>query len=341
MTCCGARLQIVKKAKKIAKKIADHYSDPLDLTASLATLLASVIHVRRAILTSRSHIMSPQGSPCDAKNDLSHRCATRTMGEVELSSALAPLSRCRIPSPLAGMPSIARRRILATLSAGDRAECVASCSLGVPEQSGAAHRHEHVDHEHDMHGSMAGRSRADLRWWAHLSQAKGASARAPSNIVPCGCKQALASPRWRVGCSSAIASITIIALGRVTQTICSWVSLEPRFRRPMPCRGCARAFDRGLLHFSEKQPVHVHNVYLAVQHVNHPHRSAPTGLVLSQMAVVLCEKGPVPIFLNPNGSWLMVRSIIQDIKLTRPWGSDRATLHSCAVPVLTAKPVRL
>ena len=106
------------------------------------------------------------------------------MGEVELSSALAPLSRCHIASPLASVPSPPRKCIPQMLSACRRAEYVASSSLGVPEQSGAAHRHEHVEHEHDMHGSMAGRSRADLRWQAHPSQAKGASARAPSNFVP-------------------------------------------------------------------------------------------------------------------------------------------------------------
>ena len=107
------------------------------------------------------------------------------MGEVELSSALAPLSRCRIASPLAAVPSLPRRRILATLSACRRAEYVASSSLGILRAK--QHHtpcHEHVDHEHDMHGSMAGRSRADLRWQAHPSQAKGASARAPSNFVP-------------------------------------------------------------------------------------------------------------------------------------------------------------
>ena len=152
---------------------------------SLTTPLASVVHVRQAIPTSRTHITSPQGSPGDAKNDLSHRCAIRTMGEVELSSALAPLSRCRIASPLAGVPSMPRKRIIQTLSACRRAGYVASSSLGIPEQSGAAHRHEHVEHEHDMHWSMARRAWADLRWQAHPSQAKGASVRAPSNFVVC------------------------------------------------------------------------------------------------------------------------------------------------------------
>ena len=126
----------VRLGKK-AKKNDDHYSDPLDLTTSLAMQLASVVHVRQVIVTSRTYITSPQGSPGDAKNDLSHRCAIRTMGEVKLSSALAPLSRCRIPSPLAGMPSIARRRIAATLSARRRAENVASSSLGVPVSTAA------------------------------------------------------------------------------------------------------------------------------------------------------------------------------------------------------------
>ena len=152
--------------------------------------MASVVHVRQAILTSRTHIPSPQGSPGDAKIDLSHRCAIRTMREVEMSSALAPLPRRRIPSQLAGVLSIARRRTAATLSARRRAENVASSSLGGSEQWRAAHRQEHGKHEHDMHGSVAGRSRAELRWQAHPSQAKGASARPPSNIVPCRCKQA-------------------------------------------------------------------------------------------------------------------------------------------------------
>ena len=142
-------------------------------------------------------ITSPRGSPGDAKNDLSHWCAIRTMGEVELSSALAPLSRCRIPSPLAGVPSTGRRRTAATLSARRRAEIVASSSLSVHEQSGAAHRHEHVEHEHGMHRSMAGRSRADLRWQAHSSHAKRASSRAPFNFVPCGSWQLRSAPQRR------------------------------------------------------------------------------------------------------------------------------------------------
>ena len=185
------RRQIVYKTKIFT----DGYSDPLDLTASLSTPLASVVHVRQAILTSTTHIPSPQGSPGDAKIDISHRCAIRTMREAELLSALAPLPRCRIGSPLAGVPNPHRKHILQTLSACRRAEYVASSSLGVPEQSGAAHRHKQVEHEHDMHGSMARRARADLRWQAHPSQAKGASARAPSKFVPCGCKQAHSVPR--------------------------------------------------------------------------------------------------------------------------------------------------
>ena len=63
------RRQIVYKTKKIT----DGYSDPLDLTASLASPLVSVVHVRQAILTSTTHIPSPQGSPGDAKIDISHR----------------------------------------------------------------------------------------------------------------------------------------------------------------------------------------------------------------------------------------------------------------------------
>ena len=161
-----------------------------------------------------THITSPQFLPGDTKIDLSHRCAIRTMGEVEMSSALAPLSRCRIPSPLAGMPSIARRRIAATLSARRRAENVASSSLGVPEQSGAAHCHKQVEHERDMHESMTRRARADLRWQAHPSQAKGASARAPSNFVPGGSRQLHFAPNSRNACSRPIEAIGV-ALGRV------------------------------------------------------------------------------------------------------------------------------
>ena len=85
------RRQLVYKAKKNA----DDYSRLLDLTASLATPLASVVYIRQAMPTSRTHITSPQGPPGDAKIDLSHRCAirrVRTIVEVELSSALAPLS---------------------------------------------------------------------------------------------------------------------------------------------------------------------------------------------------------------------------------------------------------
>ena len=189
------------------------------------------------------------------------------MGEVELSSALAPLSRCRIASPLAGVPSMPRKRIIQTLSACRRAGYVASSSLGVPEQSGAAHRHEHVEHEHDMHGSMAGRSRADLRWWAHPSQAKRASARAPSNLAPCGSYQLRSAPQQRKLQLFNGRRDRDRSLNRGSARH----SCDPHSISGPPsigCRGAARAFDRGKPLFSEKLTVHVHNAYLAVQHVS-------------------------------------------------------------------------
>ena len=171
------------------------------------------------------------------------------MGEVELSSALAPLSRCRIPSPLAGMPSIARRRIAATLSARRRAENVASSSLDGSEQWRAAHRHEHVEHEHDMHGSVAGRSRADLRWQAHPSQAKTAPARAPSNFVPCGCKQAPPQTKVRTPKLAIDGSVCdrawACALPRLCVQ-CTQPSLSPSCAMPRRCAGLRCAFARFL-----------------------------------------------------------------------------------------------
>ena len=110
-----------------------YYFDELDLISSPATTMALVIHSRQPIPTSRTHIPSPQGSPGDAKIDALSSCAIRTMTEVKLSSALAPLSRCRIVSPLAAVPSTARRRTAATLSARRGAENVASSSLGGSE----------------------------------------------------------------------------------------------------------------------------------------------------------------------------------------------------------------
>ena len=210
----GAADVLQRQMVQKAKIFADDYSNPLDLTASLATPLASVVHVGQAILTSRTHITSSQGSPGDAKIDISHLCAIRMMGEVELSSALAPLSRCRIASPLAVVPSSARRRTVASLSARRRAENVVSSSLGILRAMRTAHRDEHVSHEHDMHVTMARRAEAGPRCRAHPSQAKRASARAPSSFAPCGCKQALAPPRSGVGCSPAVASF-VVALGRV------------------------------------------------------------------------------------------------------------------------------
>ena len=44
-----------------------YYFDPLDPTVSLAMPPSLVAHARQPILTSRTHIPSPQGSPGDAK----------------------------------------------------------------------------------------------------------------------------------------------------------------------------------------------------------------------------------------------------------------------------------
>ena len=181
------------------------------------------------------------------------------MGEVELSSALAPLSRCRIASPLAAVPSAARRRTAAMLSARRLAENVASSSLGGSEQWRAAHRHEHVEHEHDMHGSVAGRSRAGLRWQAHPSQAKRASARAPSNCTPCGSYQLRSAPQQRKLQLFNGRRDRDRSLNRGSARH----SCDPHSISGPPsigCRGAARAFDRGKPLFSEKITVHVHNM---------------------------------------------------------------------------------
>ena len=66
-------------------------------------------------------------------------CAIRTMGEVELSSALAPLSRCRIASPLAGVPSPPRKRILQTLSAIAIAQDMSPAPLSASLSKAALH----------------------------------------------------------------------------------------------------------------------------------------------------------------------------------------------------------
>ena len=76
--------------------------------------------------------MSPQGSPGNAKIDMSHHARYALVREVEMSSALAPLLRCRISSPLAVVLNAGRKRTAATLSARRRVENVASSSLGVP-----------------------------------------------------------------------------------------------------------------------------------------------------------------------------------------------------------------
>jgi hypothetical protein len=59
-----------------------------------------------------------------------------------------------------------------------------------------------------------------------------------------------------------------IALGRVhcPGGVCSAHNL--RFRRPVPCRGAARAFGARLLVFSEKQTFSQEHAYLALQRVN-------------------------------------------------------------------------
>ena len=188
------------------------------------------------------------------------------MREAELLSALAPLPRCGIESPLAGVPNPPRKHILQTLSACRRAEYVASSSLGVPEQSGAAHCHEQVDHGHDMHGSMAGRSRADLRWRTRPSHAKRASARAPSNFVSCGSWQLRSAPQLRK---------LHLFNGRrdgdrclIRGSACHCCAPDSPSGAPsIGCRGAARAFDASLSLFSQTQTFHVHNAYLAVQHV--------------------------------------------------------------------------
>jgi hypothetical protein len=58
-----------------------------------------------------------------------------------------------------------------------------------------------------------------------------------------------------------------IALGRVhcPGGVCSAHNL--RFRRPVPCRGAARAFGARLLVFSEKQTFSHEHAYLALQRV--------------------------------------------------------------------------
>jgi hypothetical protein len=70
----------------------------------------------------------------DAKIDtLSASCVLRTMREVELSSALAPLSRCRNANLLADVASIARRRSVAMLVPRLCANHATSSSFGVSE----------------------------------------------------------------------------------------------------------------------------------------------------------------------------------------------------------------
>jgi hypothetical protein len=82
-----------------------------------------------------------------------------------------------------------------------------------------------------------------------------ASKRIASGVEGSAAARSLLRSSWRLGeCNSQPARLV-------------HSSDKPRFRRPVLCRGAARAFDRGLLHFSEKQTVHLHNAYLAVQHV--------------------------------------------------------------------------
>ena len=131
----------------------------------------------------------------------------------------------------------------------------------------AAHRDEHVEHEHDMHGSMARRARAGLRWRPHPSHAKRASARAPSNFVPCGSWQLRSAPQRRK---------QQLFNGRRDRDRClnrgsAQHSCAPDSTSGVPsigCRGAARAFDRGKPHFSEKLTAMNVNAYLAVQHID-------------------------------------------------------------------------
>ena len=134
--------------------------------------------------------------------------------------------------PLTGVPSPPRKRISQTLRAHAvtqryvAQEFLSSLLASLSKAAKAALRTVmsmwSMSMSHDMHGRMVGpRSRADLRWRAHAhthpkrkERHASPSARAPSNIVPCGCKQAHIVRRWRVGCSSVIASI-VVALGRV------------------------------------------------------------------------------------------------------------------------------
>jgi hypothetical protein len=120
--------QTGKKAKK--KSAAKFYA--LKLTVSFTTPQAPIVHVRPSMATSMTHTPSPQGSSGDAKVDTLSSCAIRTMREVELSSAPAPLSRCRSASPLVAVVSAAQRRLVAMLSPRRRATSATSSSLGVP-----------------------------------------------------------------------------------------------------------------------------------------------------------------------------------------------------------------
>ena len=61
-----------------------YHFDALDLILRPATTMALAVHVRPPILTSWSHIPSPQGSPGDAKIDALSSCVIRTMTEVKL-----------------------------------------------------------------------------------------------------------------------------------------------------------------------------------------------------------------------------------------------------------------
>jgi hypothetical protein len=58
------------------------------------------------------------------------------------------------------------------------------------EQSGAAHRHKQVEHEHNMHGSMARRTWADLNVDLRWQSGRHTHSKRKERQRACGCKQA-------------------------------------------------------------------------------------------------------------------------------------------------------
>ena len=76
-------------------------------------------------------------------------------------------------------------------------------------------------------------------------------------------------------CSCRTAEAFVIALGRVQQAVGSGSALNLCLGAPVPSRGSARAFDRGLLIFSQKQTAVTRNAYLALQRVTEPVMGTP------------------------------------------------------------------